>query len=109
MKKVDEMDKNIQLRSTAISYKVTLVVLSIWALYNSWQTLVNDVAYHPLPVLILCLAVSVQSFSEMAIKRKMIAEEEEYHEPNKLLWTILVCIVLAATILSVGTYFLLKV
>lgn len=108
MKKLDEMDRNIQLRSEEVAYKVTLLVLSIWTLYNCWQTLANGAKYNVLPGLIVCLVVCVQSFSQMAMKRKMIAGDEEYHEPNKLMWTIVGLLAVAAVVLSVGTYFVLK-
>ena len=34
MKKLDEMDRNIQLRSEEIGYKVTLLILSVWTFYD---------------------------------------------------------------------------
>ncbi len=108
MKKMDEMDRNIQLRSEEISYRVTILLLSAWTLYDCWQTLANGAGYHPLPGLLVCFAVCVQSFSQMAMKRKMVAGDEEYHEPNKLLWTVVGIVALAAVLLSAGTYLLMK-
>jgi hypothetical protein len=108
MKKLDEMDRNIQLRSEEIGFKITLLLLSVWTFYNCWQNLVNGAKLSPLPGLIVCFAVCVQGFSQMMIKRKMIAGDEEYREPNKILWTILGMIAIAAILLSIGTYFLMK-
>lgn len=108
MNKLDEMDRNIQLRSQGIAYKVVLLVMSAWTFYNCFQTLVNDDKYSPLPGLIVCLTVCIQSFSQMAMKKKMIAGDEEYHEPNKLLWVIVGTIAVAAILLSVGTLLLMK-
>ena len=99
MKKLDEMDRNIQLRSEEIGYKVTLLILSVWTFYDCWQVL---------PGLIVCFAVCIQGFSQMAMKRKMIAGDEEYHEPNKFVWAIVGVIAVVAILLSIGTYFLLK-
>ena len=109
MRKMDEMDRNIQLRSEEIGYKVTLLILSVWTFYNCWQVCVNDAIYSPLPGLIVCFAVCTQGISQMVMKRKMIAGDEEYREPNKLLWTIVGIIAVVAIILSVGTWFLMKV
>lgn len=109
MKKMDEMDANIQLRAERISYRIMLLLLSIWTAYNCWQTLVNGEKYNVVPGLILCLSVSVQSFSQMLIKQKMIDGDEEYHEPNKLMWMILGVLVVAAILLSVGTFFIVRV
>lgn len=108
MKKLDEMDRTIVLRSRDIAYRVTLLILSVWTLYNCWQTLANGAPFHPLPGLIVCLSVCVQSFSQMAIKRKMTVGDAEYHEPNKLLWVVLSALAIAAVVLSVGTFFLLR-
>lgn len=108
MKKLDEMDRDIQLRSEEIGYKVTLLILSIWTVYSCWQVLANGAKYSPLPGLIVCIAVCVQSFSQMAMKRNMVAGDEEYHEPNKIVWTIVGVIAAVAILLSVGTYFLTR-
>lgn len=108
MKKMDEMDRNIQLRSEEWGYRSASLALAAWTLFNCWQTLVEGEAYHPLPGLILCFAACVQGFSQLAIKQKMISGDEEYREPNKLLWTILAAVILAALTASVGTYFMMK-
>ncbi len=108
MKKLDEMDRNIQLRSEEIGYKVTLLILSIWTFYDCWQVLANNAKYSPFPGLIVCLAVCIQGFSQMAMKRKMIVDDEEYHEPNKIVWAIVGAIAIVAILLSIGTYFLMK-
>ncbi len=104
MKRMDEMDRNIQLRSEEWGYRAALLTLSAWTLFNCYQTLVNDVKHNPLPSLILCFAVCLQSFSQMAMKQKMVAGDEEYREPNKLLRTIISSIVAVVLILSVATY-----
>lgn len=108
MKKMDEMDRNIQLRSQEWAYKTTMLALSAWTLFNSWQTLMYGVKYNPLPCLILCFGVCVQGFSQMAMKQKMIAGDEEYQEPNKLLQAIVAVIVVTVLVLSIGTYFVVN-
>ena len=108
MKKLDEMDRNIQLRSEELGYRVGMLSLCMWTLFNSWQTLFKGAKYQPQPGLILCLAVCVQSFSQMAMKQKMVSDDEEYKEPNKLLWTIVTSIILTAIILFFGTYIIIK-
>ena len=109
MKKMDEMDRNIQLHSEEWGYRAALLSLSAWTLFNCWQTLMYDFEYSPLPSLILCFAVCVQGFSQMAMKHKMVAGDEEYREPNKLLRTVIATIVAVVLVLSMGTYFLVRV
>lgn len=109
MKKMDEMDRNIQLHSEEWGYRAVLLSLSVWTLFNCWQSLIYDLEYNPLPSLILCFAVSVHAFSQIAMKQKMVAGDEEYREPNKLVRTVISAIVLVVLILSIGTYFLVRV
>lgn len=108
MKKMDEMDKNSLLRAQALGYKCTLTLLSLWTFYNCYQVLAHGAKYSPLPGLVVCFAVCIQGFAQMAMKRKMIAGDEEYREPNKILWAIVAVVALAAILLSVGTFFLMK-
>ena len=107
MKKMDEMDREIQLRSMEGGYKAAIVSLCLWVLYNSYQTLAHGAEYQPLPSLMLCLTVCVQSFSQIAMKQKMVAGDEEYQEPNRLVQTVLAGIVVTTVVLSVGTYLIL--
>ena len=104
MKKMDEMDRNIRLRSQEWGFRAVLIALAVWVLYNCWQTLAKGAPYQPLPMLVMCLGVCVQSFSYMGIKQKMISGDEEYHEPNRLLQTILAALFISVLILAVGTY-----
>lgn len=103
MKKMDEMDREIQLRSMEWGYKAAIVSLCLWV----HQTLAHGAEYQPLPSLMLCLTVCVQSFSQIAMKQKMVAGDEEYQEPNRLVQTVLAGIVVTAVVLSVGTYLIL--
>lgn len=108
MNKIDEMDRNIQLYSIERGYKVVMISLSIWTLFNCYQTLIHGAKFHILPSVILTLAVCVQSFSQMAMKQKMIEGDEEYKEPNRVLQSILAIIIIVAVTLSIGSYVLLK-
>lgn len=108
LKGMDEMDRNIQLRSEEIAYRVTVISLSIWTLYKAYQTLKCGVKYSPLPVIILAIAVCTQTFAKIAIKQKMVAGDEDYKEPNKFLEIIPLIIVLTAIVLYIGTRFISK-
>lgn len=109
MKRMDEMDRNIQLRAEEWGYRVAMLALAVWTFYNCFQTLANGAKYSPLPGLIVCLAASVQSFSQMVIKRRMIDGDEEYREPNKPAWMFFAAIVITVLVLSVGTLLMIRV
>ena len=103
------MDRNIRLRSEELGFKIAILALAIWSMYECWQSVFNGTVYHALPTLILVLTLSIQGFSEMAMKRKMITGDEDYKEPNKVLWSVIVIIALVAIVLSIGYYLFLKI
>lgn len=105
---MDEMDRSIQLRSEAIAYKAGILALSLWTIVASYQTLVSKADFQILPVLVLCFATSVQNFSRLAIKNKMIAGDDEYKEPNKFLRFLMLGLVLTALIIFLGTWIFIK-
>ena len=53
MKKMDEMDRDIQLRSEAWGYKTALLGLCAWTGFNIYQALVVGGKLEMLPCLIL--------------------------------------------------------
>jgi len=108
MKKMDEMDRNIKFRSESLGFKAAVLCLAIWTLYESWQTLSNGGTHNILPMMVLMAALCVQGFSEMIMKRKMIAGDTEYKEPNKILWSAVAIFAIIAIVLSIGSYLILK-
>ena len=57
-----------------------------------------------LPCLILCLSISVQGFTQIAIKQKMVDGDEEYKEPNKLVQGVILMVVILIVVLAIGIY-----
>ena len=106
MKKRDEMERNIQLRSEALGYKAVLLALCAWTLWNVGQAWFNSNTYNALPAILLGLAVCVQGFSQLVLQRRMIAGDEEYHEPNRLLRTIIFAFAILVLILALGAAWL---
>jgi|GEM_PF-6239972 len=62
--------------------------------------------YQPWPSILLGLAVCVQGFSQVALKHRMIAGDEEYHEPNRLLGMSITAFVIFVLILALGAAWL---
>ena len=106
MKKMDEMDRNIRLRSEELGLKAAVFVLAVWVLIECWRNFSGDGISNPIPMLVLAAVLCVQGFSEMQMKRKMISGDEEYREPNKLLWSIISAIAIIAIIITIGFYLL---
>lgn len=104
MKKMDEMDRAIQLRSESWGYKTALLGLCAWTGFNIYQALVGGGKLEILPCLILILSVSVQGFAQTAIKRNMIDGDEEFKEPNKLVQGVILAVVTVIVVLALGIY-----
>ena len=100
--KMDEMDRNILLRSEGLAYKVAVISLSLWVIFSSYKSLANDFKHNPLPVLILCLIISVQNFSRIYIKNKMVDGDEEHGKANKFIEIIALTISILAITIFVG-------
>lgn len=104
MKKMDEMDRDIQLRSEEWGYKTALLGLCAWTVFNIYQSITKGIELEMLPCLILCLSISVQGFAQTAIKQKMIDGDEDFKEPNKLVQGIFLIIVILIVVLAIGIY-----
>ncbi|VEU80024.1 hypothetical protein [Haploplasma axanthum] len=100
--KKNEMEKTIKLRSEEISYKVAIFALAIWTLYESINMVINKTKSLNIPMYILIVLLCVQRFTEMYISKKMVDGDDEYKEPNKLLWTIGSIVIVVLLIVAIG-------
>ena len=108
MGKMDEMDRAIQLRSEEWGYKTALFGLCGWTVFNIYQSITKGIELEMLPCLILCLSISVQGFTQIAIKQKMVDGDEDFKEPNKLVQGVILAVVTVIVVLAVGVYFFQK-
>jgi len=108
MRKMDEMDRAIQLRSEEWGYKTALFGLCGWTVFNIYQSITKGIELEMLPCLILCLSISVQGFTQIAIKQKMVDGDEDFKEPNKLVQGVILAVVTVIVLLAVGVYFFQK-
>lgn len=106
MKRPDEMEKHIQLRSESWGFRAAVWALIFWTLIHLVQVRTSGVRPNPVPSMILAFAMAVQSFSQIIIKRRMVAGDEEYREANRLLQAIMAGIVIA--VLGAWVVFLVR-
>ncbi|WP_244835025.1 hypothetical protein [Clostridium sp. BJN0001] len=107
MKKMDEMNRTIRLRSEELGFKSSVLILTLWVLYECFQVFFNKGTYSSLPSICLIITLSIQQLSEIVMKRKMISGDDEYKEPNKILSYIIIFVALIALLLSIGSYLLM--
>ena len=106
MKKMEEMDQNIRLRSEGYGFRFVILLLTAWIMYNCYLAFSAGQKFNIVPTLILTGASVVRGISEVIMKQKMIAGDEEYKEPNRVVWGIITLIAVIAMIGSVGFYVL---
>ena len=104
-KRLDEMDRNIKLRSQSYGFKAAVLIMAVWTLYESYLVLFTSAQkLNFIPCLVLTALVLVQYFSESILKRMMIAGDEEYKEPKRALWLFIVTIAFTAVTTSVVSF-----
>ena len=104
-KPLDEMDRSIKLKSQSFAYRITMILLGAWALYEICLVLFTSAQQlNLMPVLVLIAAGNVQYFSELVLKRKMVLGDEEYKEPNKVVRAITTILTISIIIASVVAF-----
>ena len=81
-----------------------LLALSAWTLYNCLQVALNGRGYEPVPGWVLLGGVLAQGLSRLAIRQRMLAGDEEYHEPNRLLRVLLEAVAVVVALIAAGMY-----
>lgn len=107
-KPLDEMDRNIKLRAESLGFKISMLLMSIWTLYESYIALTTGARLNILPCLMVTASCAAESLCETIIKHRMIKGDDEYREPNKALLAAVAAITTAAVIVAVGTFLILR-
>lgn len=107
-KQMDEMERNIKRQSESLGFKVTIFIMALWTLYESYRALSTGLRLNILPCLVVTAGCTVTGIYELLLKRRMIEGDEEYKEPNKALLVTVGIVALAAVICTLGAYFVLK-
>lgn len=106
MKKMDEMDRSIQLRAEELAYKTVLGALAGSTCATWLQAFLSKQAPNLMPGLFLCLAVCIQGFTQVLFKQKMVEGDDEYRQPNRFAQVLGVAAGLGAFILFIGVLLL---
>lgn len=101
---MDEMGKNIRLYSEEVGFKFLLFSLSVWTLLECYLAFTNEAEINVVPTLLLAGALVIEDFCEIFMKRKMISDDDEYKEPNKVLFTFILFIAVVAIIVSIDFF-----
>lgn len=102
MANMDEMERAIRMRSESLGFKLTIVVLAAWTLVELVLYLAMGRGYDFAPGLVLIVVLLAQGFAEQPMKRRMVAGDEEYHEPSRLAQTVVAAVAVATVAFFVG-------
>ena len=107
-KPLDEMERNIKLLSQSYGFHVAIFIMVGWTLYESYLVLFTS-AQKPniIPCIILTVLNLLQYFFEMVLKRKMIAGDTEYKEPDIIIKVIITVAIISVTLASVVAFVLI--
>lgn len=105
-KQLDEMESQIKLESQSLGFKVTVLLLAFWTIYEGISSIVRIQPRNIMPCMILIIACISQYVSEQSLKHRMVVGDEDYKEPNKAFWTVIMIFVSIAVIISAGAVLL---
>ena len=102
MEKMDEMEKEIDVKAYMYGYKVLVVCLGVWSAIEASKYWFNFGEMNLLPIFILNSALYVQELSKMFMIKKMVEGDEEYKQPKSLSNTIKVVCAIIWSVLSIA-------
>ena len=105
LRKPDEMERFILFRAQRNAYLFLVAALLCWSLYESCRVYIHHSRLNLLPCLLLIAAALIQSFSQMALTRNAVKDDEDSCETGPLArMVVLACAaagVLAAAVTAV--------
>lgn len=101
---MDEMERSIRTRSESLGFKFALVLLAAWTLTEMALYLAAGRVCDMLPALVLVSVLLVQGLSEQWMRRRMVAGDEEYREPNRVAQLAVGAVGVALVVFFVGFF-----
>lgn len=96
LRKPDEMERFILFRAQRNAYLFLVAALLCWSLYESCRVYIHHTRLNLLPCLLLGAAALIQSFSQMALTRNAVKDDEDSCETGPLVKLVLLACVIAA-------------
>ena len=106
-RKMDEMERYIAFRAQRNAYIFLITALSIWSMYESIRVFVHHTRLNLFPCTLLVAASLIQNFSQLAMTRSAVKDDEDSYETGPLLKIILLICVVTGVIVTIGASFIL--
>lgn len=107
IKKMDEMEKNIALKSQRNALIFAVLGLLVWSFYESYKTYTYNTPLNTTPCFLLVATGLVQTFSQLILQRQVVKDDEEYIEENPIWKILFLILIIAGVITSIGSFIIL--
>lgn len=98
--KMDEMEKDIALKSQRNALIYVIAALFIWSMYEFYHSITQQVDLNKFPCLLFITTAWMQAISQLILKRRAVKGDSEYKFVNKK--TVITFAVTATLIIVVG-------
>ena len=106
-RKMDEMEQHIAFKAQRNAFMFLELALLGWSFYESYKVYTYQTRLNPFPCLILSGALVLQGFSQLIMTRNAVKDDEDSCETWPLFKILLLCLVIAAVIISFGVAFII--
>ena len=101
------MERHIAFRAQRNAYFFLVAALLVWSFYESYQVYAYHARLNILPCALLAAAGLIQSFSQLAMTRSAVKDDEDSYETAPLLRMIILICIAAGVVATVGAAFVL--
>lgn len=106
--KMDEMEKNIALKSQRVALVYVIIVLLIWSFYESYKVYAYQTTLNLLPCFLLVSTSLVLSMSQAIFKKQAVKDDFDYKNENPIWKFIVIAILIAGLIAVLGSFILVS-
>lgn len=103
-RKMDEMEKDIALKAQRNALIYVLVVLAILSFYESFKVYTQHTSLNSAPSFLLITTSFVLILSQLVLQKRVVKGDDEYKDTTSIFKIIVVGIIVAAIVISIGAW-----
>ena len=107
--KKDEMEQHIAFKAQRNALIFLWLTLFIWTLYESYKVYTFHSQLNLLPCLLLVASTIIQAVSQVIMSHNAVKDDDEAPKIPTILKEILLCVVIVAIIVTIGSIIVVKV
>ncbi|MEG2094107.1 MAG: hypothetical protein RRY80_07325 [Lachnospiraceae bacterium] len=107
-RKMDEMEKNIALKSQRIALVYVIIALLIWSFYETYKVYAYQTTLNILPCFLLVSTSWVLIISQLLLKKKAVKDDSDYQHENPTWKFIVIIILIVGLIVALGSFILVS-